>query len=73
MTKKEMQIAAGVGILGMLVWWGTRSKAKTQPTVVTPTGDVLLGVPTVTGASAIQGGTDYGIRPPDLVDVVSSP
>jgi len=58
---KNVKIALAVGAAGGLVFllW-PKSTTAPGPTV---SGDVILGTPTVTGKSAIQNGTDYGIEP----------
>lgn len=66
-TKTHMKIAAGVGVGAFLVWWFTRKPSSPKPMLVNPTGDVMVGVPTVTGPNTT--GTDYSITA--QVDAVS--
>lgn len=64
MTKKTVKIVTITGAAALLLWWLFKPKASSTPAVVGPTGDVLLGTPTVTGPSATAGGTDY-LKPVD--------
>ena len=59
MTKRQVKIGAIIAGGAFAVWWFTRSKSAAKPAVVGPTGDVILGTPTVSGAGATSGGTDY--------------
>jgi hypothetical protein len=62
MTKRQLKIGAIIGGVGLGLWWLLKKNAGGTPAIETPSGDVTLGVPTVTGASATSGGTDYGTK-----------
>jgi hypothetical protein len=69
-TKRQLKIGAIIAGAGFAVWWFFfRGKTASKPAVVGPTGDVILGTPTVTGGAATSGGTDYNTKP--TVDAVS--
>lgn len=77
MTKRQLKIGAIIAGGGFAIWWLFRSNnasaatGKTPP-LTGPTGDVLLGVPTVSGPGATSGGTDY-LTPTNALGMILPP